>query len=304
MFSRRHPILFSFLTFAAIAGSTMVVMTLLIVIGMGSAGISGLDSIGEKVGVVRIEGVIYSAEETVSAIKQFREDDDVKAILLRIDSPGGGVGPSQEIYREVRKTLPTKKVVVSMGSVAASGGYYIAAGAHEIMANPGTITGSLGVIMQYTDFSDLMEKLGLAPVVIKSGEYKDIGSPVRPMTDREREILEEFTAKIHEQFKRDIAEGRGMEMEKVSEIADGRIFTGEEAVELGLVDRLGNQEDAIERAGRLGGIEGDVHPVYLPKRETSLLDLLTESITKALSNRLTSQDLNANYLYRPGLGKR
>ncbi len=300
MFSRRHPILFSILTFSAITGATLLGMTLLITIGMGSAGISGLDSIGgEKVGVIRIEGVIFSAEETIQAIKQFREDDDVKAILLRIDSPGGGVGPSQEIFREVRKTLPTKKVVVSMGSVAASGGYYIAAGADEIMANPGTITGSLGVIMQYTDFSELMKMIGLAPVVIKSGDYKDIGSPVRPMTDQERKILEEFTAKIHEQFKRDIAEGRDMEMEKVNELADGRIFTGEEARELGLVDRLGNQEDAIEWAGRLGGIEGDVHPVYLPEKETSFLDLLTESMTKVLSNRLANPNLNANYLYRP-----
>ncbi len=286
--------------FTAIAGATMLGMTLLIVIGMGSAGIAGLDPIGgEKIGVIRIEGVIYSAEETVQALKQFREDEDVKAILLRIDSPGGGVGPSQEIFREIRKTLPTKKVTVSMGSVAASGGYYIAAGAHEIMANPGTITGSLGVIMQYTDFSELMKRIGLAPVVIKSGAYKDIGSPVRPMTEQEKKILEAFTAKIHEQFKRDIAEGRGMEMEKVNEIADGRIFTGEEAVELGLVDRLGNLEDAIEYTGRLGGIEGEVHPVYLPEKETSFLDLLTESIAKAAASRLAHSDLNANYLYRP-----
>ncbi len=286
--------------FAAIAGATTLGITLLVVIGMGSAGLSGLDPIGgPKVGVVRIEGVIYNADETIQAIKQFREDDDVKAILLRIDSPGGGVGPSQEIYREVRKTITNKKVAVSMGSVAASGGYYIAAGADKIMANPGTITGSLGVIMQYTDFSELLKTIGLAPVVIKSGAYKDIGSPVRPMTEPERKILEDFTAKIHEQFKRDIAEGREMEMEKVNEVADGRIFTGEEAKDLGLVDRLGNFEDAIEWTGRLGGIEGEVRPVYLPERERSFLTLLTESITKVVSNRLTDSEINAKFLYRP-----
>ncbi len=289
--------------FSAISGATMLGMTLLIVIGMGSAGISGIDAIGgEKVGVIKIEGVIYNAEQTLFALKRFREDEDVKSILLRIDSPGGGVGPSQEIYREVLKTRETKKVLVSMGSVAASGGYYIAAGADKIMANPGTITGSLGVIMQYTDFSILLEKIGLAPVVIKSGEYKDIGSPVRPMEAHEKKLLEDFIAKIHDQFKRDIAKGRDMDMEKVTEVADGRIFTGEEAKELGLVDRLGNMEDAIEWAGREGGIEGEINTIYLPEKETSFLKLLTESITRIVSSRVTNPDLNANYLYRPGGG--
>ncbi|MBT8341102.1 MAG: S49 family peptidase, partial [Desulfatitalea sp.] len=160
------------------------------------------------------------------------------------------------------------------------GGYYVAAAANGIVANPGTITGSIGVIMGYTNFESLFDKIGLSPVVIKSGEYKDIGSPMREMTDAERQLLEEMTRKIHQQFITDIAQGRKAEVEMVATVADGRIFTGEDALTYGLVDRLGNFQDAVQWAGELGGIEGKVHTVYPEKERRPLLEYLMSSALK------------------------
>jgi len=213
------------------------------------------------------------------------------------------VGPAQEIFREIRKTAETKKIVASMGSVAASGGYYVAAATEKIFANPGTLTGSIGVIMSYTNFQELMDKIGLLPVVIKSGQYKDIGSPVRPLEEREKRILQEFADDIHRQFIDDVAAGRNMDAGAVAKLADGRIYTGRKALELGLVDELGNLEDAAETAGRMAGIEGDIVQVY-PERKTrfSLMELLTGSTTAELANTLIhGQAVSAGYLYRPGL---
>lgn len=295
MFARRHPYLF----FLLISFSIFTVFVLGV---MGMAmwmGRSIDDFDGDAVGVVEIEGAIADARETIESIRQFREDDDIKAIVIRIDSPGGAVGPSQEIYREIRKTIGTKKVVASMGGVAASGGYYIACAADGIVANPGTITGSIGVIMGYTNFRELLDRIGLAPVVIKSGPYKDTGSPTREMRDDEREILQTIINGIHQQFITAIAEGRKMDRAQVEASADGRVFTGEDAKTRGLVDRLGNFEDALEWAGALGGIEGDVVPVYARDKKLSLLRyLMSTSITRWIS-KLVYPDLEAQYRYFP-----
>jgi protease IV len=240
---------------------------------------SGRDTqiFGEKVGVIEIVGAIADSKTIVDQIKAFREEDAVKAIVLRIDSPGGGVGASQEIYREIQRTVPEKAVIASMGSVAASGGYYVAAACDGIVANPGTITGSIGVVMGYTNIEELLSKIGLIPVVIKSGEYKDLGSPVRPMTTEEQSLLQELTLTIHRQFVDAIAQGRQMQVDQVEVIADGRIFTGEEAETLGLVDRLGNLQDAIQWAGELGGIKDKIETVYPEKEGISLIDYIMES---------------------------
>ncbi len=240
MFSRRHPYLFFILTFSSVVATSMIVMVLLFVLGTRDAEFE----FGEKVGIIEIKGIITESKNVIHNIKRFREDNSVKAIVIRIDSPGGAVGPSQEIFREIRKTGKSKKVVASMGAIAASGGYYIAAGADGIVANPGTITGSIGVIMGFTNYQELLDKIGLVPIVIKSGKYKDIGSPVRKMKPEEKKILKDFARKIHRQFIQDIVEGRTMDRAKVESLADGRIFTGEESKELGLVDRIGNFEDA------------------------------------------------------------
>lgn len=295
MFSRRHPYLFFLLVSSAIFS-----VLVLGVMSLGTwIGRSSVDTAGVGVGVVEIEGTITDARTVLENIRRFREDEDIKAIVIRIDSPGGAVGPSQEIYREIRKTIGSKKVVASMGAVAASGGYYIACAADGIVANPGTITGSIGVIMGYTNFRKLLDKIGLVPVVIKSGPYKDTGSPMREMRDDEREILQAVIGSIREQFVSAIAEGRNMDRDKVAGLADGRIFTGEEAQAKGLVDRLGNFEDALAWAGELGGIKGDAVPIYVRDEKLSILRYLLSSSLSDLVTRVLQSDLTPQFRYSP-----
>jgi protease-4 len=298
MFTRRHPYLFFFLV-------TLSILTVLILGTMSMALWMVSDSAdfgSEAVGVVEIEGAIADARDTIADIREFREDEDIKAIVIRIDSPGGAVGPSQEIYREIRKTVGTKKVIASMGAVAASGGYYVACAADGIVANPGTITGSIGVIMGYTNFRQLLDKIGMVPVVIKSGPYKDTGSPTREMRDDEREILQAISNGIHEQFVTAIAEGRKMDRAQVAAAADGRIFTGEDAQTRGLIDRLGNFEDALKWAGELGGIDGEVVPVYARDEKFSLLRYLMSSSISGLISKITHPGIYAEYRFSPENG--
>ena len=300
MFSRRHPFLFSILVFTALSAGTLIILALIVAFGMRGSDLAGLDmGDGEKVGVIEIVGVIANSRETIEQLKRFREDDDIKAIVIRVDSPGGVVGPSQEIYREIMRTKATKKVVASMGAVAASGGYYVVAGADGIVANPGTITGSIGVIMQYTNFQELFSKIGLSPVVIKSGAFKDAGSPVREMTPEEEDILKDFVDRLHQQFVSAIAEGRQLELSKVQALADGRIYTGQDAKGIGLVDRIGNLADAVEWAGRLAGIEGPIVTVYPPEKKMTLMRLLSESALKDLIGRVIRAEMTAEYIYSP-----
>ncbi len=300
MFSRRHPFLFFLLVFTALSSATLILLTLIIAVGMQGTDLAGIDTDdGEKVGVIEIVGVIANSRETLEQLKRFREDEDIKAIVIRVDSPGGVVGPSQEIYRAIMQTTATKKVVASMGAVAASGGYYVIAGADGIVANPGTITGSIGVIMEYTNFKELFKKIGLSPVVIKSGKFKDAGSPVREMTLEEEKILKEFVDRLHQQFVTAIAEGRDLDVDKVRTLADGRIYTGEDALHIGLVDRIGNLEDAVAWAGQLAGIEGEIVTVYPPEKKMSLLRFLSEAALRDLLGRAIRPEMTAEYIYSP-----
>ena len=299
MFSRRHPYLFFILIFSSISAVFVIAISLLFLLGTQDSEFAGLDRGSDKVGVIEITGVISDAKQVIQQLKRFRKEDSIKAIVMRIDSPGGGVGPSQEIFREIRKTIESKKVIASMGAVAASGGYYIAAGTNGIVASPGSITGSIGVIIGYANFEQILKKIGLVPVVIKSGEYKDMASPAREMTGREQQLLQDFVDKIHGQFVKDVALGRNMDFAEVVKLADGRIFTGEEAQKLGLVDRLGNLEDSIEWAGRMGGIKGDITAVYVRDKKFSILKYLTESTLQELFDRAVSPHLTGGYLYRP-----
>ncbi len=239
-------------------------------------------AIGDKIGVIEVYGVIADSRQIIEQLHDFRDNDNIKALVLRIDSPGGGVGPSQEIYDEVKAVDLLKPVVVSMGSVAASGGYYIAAPAREIVANPGTIVGSIGVIMEFTNFQELLDKIGLNSVVVKSGEYKDIGSPTREMTAAEREILQNLIDDVHSQFVSSVADGRDMEETIVRAIADGRVFSGRRAMEMGLVDRMGNLEVAIQRAAELAGIDGEPNVVYPPGDKPRFIDLFIEETLNQL----------------------
>ncbi len=295
MFSRRHPLLFFMLVFTSLVCATVVIIGLLIFAGSRRTELK----FGQKIGVVEVSGAITDARETLDILKRFREDDTIRAVVVRVDSPGGAVGPSQEIYREIRKTGQVKKVVASLGAVAASGGYYIASACDGIVSNPGTLTGRIGVIMGYTNIRGLLDKIGLYPVVIKSGKYKDIGSPVREMTPEERRILEDFADQVHGQFIRDVARGRGLAVDKVRKVADGRIFSGQKARELGLVDRLGNLDDAVAWAAEMAGIEGDVQTVREPREKYPWLHYVTETAARQLAAAIRSQAVYAGYLY-PG----
>lgn len=230
---------------------------------------------GDKVAVVRIEGVIVDSRDTIEELRKFRDSPGIKAIVLRIDSPGGGVVASQEIYSEVLKTRADGrvKVVTSMGNLAASGGYYIAAATDRIVANPGTLTGSIGVIMELANVQGLLEKVGVQSVVIKSGRHKDLASPFRAMSAEDRAILQTVLDDVHDQFIQAVAAGRTLKVEQVRDLADGRVFTGRQAKTARLVDELGDLQDAIKLAGKMVGIAGEPRVVETHKR-FSLRDLL------------------------------
>src|SRR3989338_1477800 len=231
-------------------------------------------SFGDKVAVVEVEGIITEPESINKQIKEFGERDDIKAIVVRINSPGGGVGPSQEIYREIKRVSAKKKVIASMGAVAASGGYYIAAAANKIVANPGTITGSIGVIMEFANAEELLNKIGFKGYVIKSGEYKDIGSPLRSMKEDEKRLLQNVIDDVHRQFVDVVAENRKLKVDVVKKIADGRIFSGQQAKEIGLVDEIGNFQDAIDIAASMSNIKGKPVVLYPEKKGIRLWDII------------------------------
>ncbi|MBP6821139.1 MAG: signal peptide peptidase SppA [Acidobacteria bacterium] len=273
---------------------------------------------GDRIAVVPVEGVIDDGmAKTVNRhLKQYGEDSRVKAIILRIDSPGGGVSASQEIYREVvrLKQEKDKKVIVSMGSVAASGGYYIAAPADRIFANQGTITGSIGVIAEWINYKDLAEWAKIKPVVFKSGEFKDTGSPTRDLTDRDKEFFQGLITELYGQFLGAVTDGRKgkgvkdniLDDEKIKALADGRVYSGEAAVKNGLVDEIGNYEDAVKETAKLIGMKGEPKIVTPPKPKEgfSLLDLLL-STTKfkefspsQLPKQLSDFDTSMKFKYQ------
>ncbi len=252
--------------------------------------------IGDKVALIRIEGPIFDSKDAIDTLKDYVKDLSVKAIVLRVDSPGGAVAPSQEIYEEVRKAVAKKTIVVSMGSVAASGGYYISAPATRIIANPGTLTGSIGVIMEIPNMEGLMSKIGVKSEVIKSGKHKDIASVFRGIGKEEREILQDVLDNVHNQFITAVSEGRKMLRDDVQRIADGRIYTGEQALKIGLVDELGNLEDAVKAAAKLSGIKGE--PSVVSKEEKfSLIGLLRGKMPKELTDMFPS--VRVKYLFTP-----
>ncbi len=251
---------------------------------------------GDSVGVVEVKGMIIDSKETIKQLHDFRKNQKVKAVVLRIDSPGGVVGPTQEIYEEVRKLTLKKKVVVSMGSVAASGGYYIAAPASTIFANPGTVTGSLGVLMKLSNIESLLGKIGLKSFVLKSGRFKDTGSPVRAMTEEDKAVLQGVIENMHGQFVKAVAEGRRIPQAEVTRIADGRIFTGEQALRLKLVDKLGNLQDAVAEAGKMAGIKGEPEVVYPPERKRVWLDLIMEEAVEEIAG-LVKKDTGSGARY-------
>jgi len=295
----------------------LFVVSLFAIMAMMSDG-GGFSAGGDRIAVVPVEGVIDDGmAKTVNRhLKQYGDDSRVKAVILRIDSPGGGVSASEEIYREVKrlKEEKNKKVVVSMASVAASGGYYIACPADKIFANNGTVTGSIGVIAEWLNYKGLAEWAKLKPVVFKSGEFKDTGSPTRELTEAEKKYFQGVIDEFYNQFVGAVTEGRqgkgeaGAELtrERVVKLADGRIYTGEAAKKNGLVDEIGNYEDAVKATAKLVQIKGEPQVVTPPKQKEglSLLDLLLGATMikdvspSQLPNQLMDIDSSVKFKYQ------
>jgi len=241
---------------------------------------------GEKIAIVELKEPIISSEEIVRQFKKYRENKSVRAIVFRVESPGGGVAASQEIYEEVKKTRDAgRPVVVSMGSVAASGGYYVSCGASRIVANPGTLTGSIGVIFQFMHFKQLMDKIGIDETTMKTGKFKDSGSPYRKTTEEEKQYFQFLISDVYDQFVDVVADERGLDRNEVLKYADGRVFTGRQAVEYGFVDTLGTMEDAVNIAAELGGIHGKPKIVKESKRKTLFEKLVGDAATEVTKIR-------------------
>ncbi len=265
--------------FIVIAVIILLIFTFIAGIGSGfimsgKGGFSG----GDKVAVLKVEDVILDDQSYLDSITKIKEDKQVKAVVVRIDSPGGAVGPSQEIYSELKKLRKDMPVIASIGNVGASGGYYIACAAEKIYANPGTITGSIGVVAEFANYEKLLEWARVDVEVIKSGRYKDVGSPFREMTVEDREYMQGLINNVYSQFKSAVAESRGLNAAQVDKIADGKIFTGEQAKELKLIDETGTLNDAIDLAAKKAGIKGQPNLVYYPKKKSQFMELLESKL--------------------------
>lgn len=236
---------------------------------------------GEKIALVELNEPIVSSLDIVRQLKKYRDNRSVKAIVFRVESPGGGVAASQEIYEEVKKTKESgKPIVVSMGAVAASGGYYVSCAASTIVANPGTLTGSIGVIFQFLHFSDLMKKLGIDESTFKSGNLKDSGSPFRKVTPEERKYFQGLIDDVYDQFVHVVAKERKLSVNYVKKYADGRVFTGRQAKQYGFVDTLGTLEDAIDIAAHLAGIHGKPQVIKEYRRQGLMDRILGSSMSE------------------------
>jgi protease-4 len=283
-----------FIVAICVAGAISVV--LLLYLGSFLPARRGI-AFGDRIGLVEITGTMVNPAPVVDQIVDFGKDDGIKAVLVRIESPGGVVAAAQEIYEELKKVRDAgKPVVASMGGVAASGGYYVACGADSIVANPGTLTGSIGVIMSFPNTEELFKKIGIGFQVVKSGQYKDIGSFARQMTPAERDLLGDLLDDVHEQFVGVVSTERDIEEDRVRAFADGRLLTGRQALEMGLVDRLGGYRDAVMMAGDLAGIRGEPTVVRPRRRAISIWDILDDLL--GLASRVSRDGVSIEYTLR------
>jgi protease-4 len=268
---------------AFVLGASLViylVVALFFILTLRSLARSGADGflLGPRVAVVELEGVIIETGDLIRDLRQHRDNPLVKAVVIRINSPGGVVAPTQELHTALQRLREAgKPVVASLGSVAASGGYYVAVAADRIYASPGTLTGSIGVIMQLASLESLFKKVGVDWVVVKAGQFKDIGNIARPMTPEERRVLQALLDDVHAQFIGAVMAGRKLDHAEVIRIADGRIFSGEQARGHRMVDEMGGLEDAINGAAKLAGLPVPP-PVSMPRRRLSIVDLLRSAV--------------------------
>lgn len=274
---RKHPILLGF-CLLLLLGIFFLFMTAL---GGGILG-KRMPMWGEHVGVVTVEGIIRNSREVTRQLDVFGKDSSVKAVVVRIDSPGGGVAAAQDIHDAILAVRKKKKVVASMGTIAASGGYLVACAADRIVASPGTVTGSISAIIHFANIEELLKKIGLKSSVVKSGQYKDIGSPTRPMTEDEKALIQSLVDDTYDQFLEVVAKGRRISKDDLRKIADGRLFTGRQAQKLGLVDELGDLSHAVRLAGTLAGMEGEPDVVYPVKKKSTFWELVLQQAASAL----------------------
>lgn len=287
----RRDLVLGMILLAVISG-----MILLSLMTLMSSGMGGLRVTGDCVGIIEITGTIVSPMATVQRIERCIDNDNVLAIVIRLNTPGGGISATQEIFDTVLKArFAGKPVIASMGSVAASGGYYIAAACDTIVATPGTITGSIGVIANFMEMSTLLDKIGIRFNVRKSGDYKDMGSIAREMTEEEKALIDGVIMDSYEQFVEAVSEGRSLDPEYVREYADGRIFTGRQAQKLGFVDYLGTYQDAINLAGDMAGLGAE--PPVLEDRSGSVWDILLEGVTSAVAKGIEQSVPRIAYLW-------
>jgi len=280
---------------------TVIVATVLVFVGvaallllfgsMGRGADGGAPLFGPRVAIVELEGLIAETDDLVRELRQHRDNPSVRAVVIRINSPGGVVAPTQEVYDALLRVREAgKPVVASLGAVAASGGYYAAVAADQIYANPGTLTGSIGVIMQLANVDTLLKKVGVDFVVVKAGQFKDIGNPARAMTPEERRVVQSLLEDVHGQFIEAVARGRKLDRSAVVQFADGRVFSGTQALALRMIDALGGLEDAVNAAAKLANLPTPP-PVERPRRKFSIFDLVRNELGLALPAALLPQRL-------------
>ena len=291
---RKHPIIYGLLLMLFIG----VVFLIVVYFVASLTGEKRVLSSKDKVGVVMIKGVLNESSQINDQLEEYDRDNNVKAIVIRIDSPGGSVVPAQEVYDKILEVKKNKNVLVSMGAVAASGGYYIASAAEKIVANPGTITGSIGVIAQFPQMKELLDKIGLKSTIIKSGKYKDTGSPTREMTSDEKSLIQGVVDDIYNQFVEVVSLNRKKPKADIEAIADGRIFTGRQALSLGLIDYLGNMEYTIQLAAQLSGIEGKPEVVYPKKKRKGIIRYIFQEAVSTVVEELRTEQTGIQYIYQ------
>jgi protease-4 len=271
----------------------------LVYLSFGGQQDDGFSGFGDKIAVVDLDGVILSPKQVVGQLKKFADDDSVKAIILHVNSPGGGVAASEEIYREVKRIRDQKKtrIVASIETVGASGAYYVASATDKIYADKGSIVGSIGVIAEWVNYGQLLKWAKLNAITLKAGEFKDTGSPTREMTPAERQYMQSLIDNMHTQFIQAVADGRHEEVEDIRAIANGKVWTGEQAVGLKLVDQIADFEGAVKDTAKAVGISGEPNLVWPPKQKRSALDLLFGDVSDYLPSREKLLEQQAGFYY-------
>jgi len=280
----------------------VVAVFTLVYLSFGGRDEESFGGFGDKIAVVDLEGVILSPKQVVSQLKKFADDDSIKAIILHVNSPGGGVAASEEIYREVKRIHDAKKkrIVASIETVGASGAYYVASASDKIYADKGSIVGSIGVIAQWVNYAELLQWAKLKSITMKAGEFKDTGNPAREMTPAEKEYLQGMIDNMHTQFIQAVADGRKQKEADIRLIANGKVWTGEQAYSMKLVDQIADFEDAVKDTAKAVGIKGEPSLVYPPRLKRSGLDLLFGDVSDYLPTRekLLEQEVGFYYLWK------